>query len=320
MKFSFNFKKVKGLGFAIGKSIKAGTNKVNKKIIVNVIIGLALLLAVVQVVFAIMIYGFHQESKSVRIAAKYIPFPKAIVNYDAITYNDYFNEKDYIYHFYESTQQTDVNYDQVDSQILDQLVETKLVNSLSLVYKSRVSNDDLKSTIDEIVSNNGGKDQVEKVLSDLYGLNLEQFKTLVRSQLQREKLNDKAIMKVKASHILIKVDKDAPEDKVNEAKTKIDGVLNEIKGGLDFAEAAKKYSEDVGSAEQGGSLQPFAKGEMVDEFSNAAFSTEVGKISDPVRTDFGWHIIKVESKDGKVAKSFVDWMSEIKKKSLIIKL
>ena len=320
MKFSFNFKTLKNFGQLFIKATKVITSRVNKKIIINIILAAALLLGIVQIVFAIFIYGFHQESRSVRVAAKYIPFPKAIVNYDTVTYNDYFTEKDYIYHFYESTEQTDVDYDQVDSQILDQLTENKIVNSLALVYKSKTTDDELKTTIDEIVTNNGGRDQVEKVLSDLYGLNIDQFKVLVKSQLQREKLNDKIIMKVTASHVLIKVDKDAPEDKVNEAKAKIDGILKEINEGLEFAEAAKKYSEDVGSAESGGELQPFSKGEMVDEFSNAAFSTEVGKISDPVRSDFGWHIIKVKSKDGKIAESFVDWLAGIKDKSLIIKL
>ena len=127
------------------------------------------------------------------------------------------------------------------------------------------------------------------------------------------------ILKVKVSHILIRVDKDATADKVDAAKAKIDDLKKQIDNGADFAEVAKKSSEDTGSADQGGSLDAFTQGEMVQEFADAAFATPVGKISDPVRTEFGWHIIKVENKTGKINKSFNDWLDGIKSKSLIIK-
>jgi foldase protein PrsA len=184
----------------------------------------------------------------------------------------------------------------------------------------KVDKKDVDSTINAIVEQNGGKEKVEKVLQELYGLTLKEFTELVKIQLLRDKLNETSIVKIGARHILIRVDKEATPDVVAAAKTKIDGILTEIKGGLDFAEAAKKYSEDTGSAEQGGLLDPFSKGDMVDEFSDQAFKTKIGEISDPVRSEFGWHIIKVESKNGKIEDKFTDWMDSIKAKSFIIKL
>nr|WP_303874616.1 peptidylprolyl isomerase [Tepidanaerobacter acetatoxydans] len=89
---------------------------------------------------------------------------------------------------------------------------------------------------------------------------------------------------VKASHILVD-----SEDKAKEVKTKL---LN----GEDFAELAKNYSIDTANNQRGGELGFFARGEMVPEFENVAFSLEVGEISEPVKTDFGYHIIKVEDK------------------------
>lgn len=85
----------------------------------------------------------------------------------------------------------------------------------------------------------------------------------------------------KASHILVD-----SEDKAKE-------VLAEINGGLDFAEAAKKYSS-CPSSSQGGNLGEFTRGRMVPEFENAAFAMEVGQISEPVKTQFGYHIIKLD--------------------------
>jgi peptidyl-prolyl cis-trans isomerase C len=101
---------------------------------------------------------------------------------------------------------------------------------------------------------------------------------------------------VRASHILIKTDTTDSEADPNqvkaEAKAKIQGLLEQIKGGADFAELAKANS-DCPSAARGGDLNFFARGQMVPPFEKAAFALELGKVSDIVETQFGYHIIKV---------------------------
>ena len=88
---------------------------------------------------------------------------------------------------------------------------------------------------------------------------------------------------VRARHILVETE--------DEAK----GIVEELKKGADFAELAKKKSKDPGASD-GGDLGFFTKEQMVPEFSAAAFALEPGKISDPVKSQFGWHVIKVEEK------------------------
>jgi len=103
-----------------------------------------------------------------------------------------------------------------------------------------------------------------------------------------------------ASHILIKVKQgEAKEGHPDEEAKKIaQGVLDQVKAGKDFAELAKRSSEDQGSAAQGGSLGCFGHGRMVPEFENAAFSLGPGETSDLVQSPFGYHIIRVtEHKD-----------------------
>ena len=101
---------------------------------------------------------------------------------------------------------------------------------------------------------------------------------------------------VRASHILITPDTTDSEADPNqakaEAKAKIQGLLEQIKGGADFAELAKANS-DCPSAAKGGDLNFFPRGKMVPPFDKAAFALEVGKVSDIVETRFGYHIIKV---------------------------
>src|SRR5437588_5712540 len=88
---------------------------------------------------------------------------------------------------------------------------------------------------------------------------------------------------VHARHILVETEDDAK------------AVEEELKKGADFAELAKKKSKDPGASD-GGDLGFFTKDQMVPEFSSVAFSLEPGKISDPVKSQFGWHVIKVEEK------------------------
>jgi peptidyl-prolyl cis-trans isomerase C len=96
--------------------------------------------------------------------------------------------------------------------------------------------------------------------------------------------NIKTGMEIKASHILVKTEDQAKE------------IYEKIAHGADFAEMAGKHSEDPGSKTRGGSLGYFGKGQMVPAFETAAFQLEVGEVSLPVKSRFGWHLIKVEDR------------------------
>ena len=96
---------------------------------------------------------------------------------------------------------------------------------------------------------------------------------------------------VRARHILVETEAEAK------------AVEEELKKGADFAELAKKKSKDPGASE-GGDLGFFTKDQMVPEFSAVAFALEPGKISDPVKSQFGWHVIKVEEKRSRKAPDF----------------
>jgi len=98
---------------------------------------------------------------------------------------------------------------------------------------------------------------------------------------------------VEARHILFKVEAGASEEAVDAAMAKAEEVLKLVRNGEDFASMAKQYSEGP-SKENGGQLGAFKKEDMVAPFSEKAFSMKQGEVSEPVRTQFGWHLIKVE--------------------------
>ncbi len=125
----------------------------------------------------------------------------------------------------------------------------------------------------------------EKEVKDYYDNNKEQFK-------EKES--------VKASHILV------------DGKEKADEILSELKNELSFDEAAKKYSK-CPSKSRGGDLGFFNKGKMVPEFEKAAFSMDKEEISEPIKTQFGYHIIKVIDKKDSKQKTYEEAKDQIYK-------
>ena len=108
---------------------------------------------------------------------------------------------------------------------------------------------------------------------------------------------------VHARHILIRAD--ASDEKASKAaEDKIKAVIVRLKKGEDFAKVAGEVTEDPSGKANGGDLGYFGKEQMVPEFADAAFTLDKGKISEPVKTQFGWHVLKVEDKRTKPAPTF----------------
>lgn len=106
-------------------------------------------------------------------------------------------------------------------------------------------------------------------------------------------LYERTTKEIDASHILLNVPKEATRQQESEIRDKILKIKAEIEVGKDFGEAAMEYSEDPSAKTNKGNLGYFSAFAMVVPFENAAFTTQKGQISDPVRTSFGWHILKI---------------------------
>jgi len=124
---------------------------------------------------------------------------------------------------------------------------------------------------------------------------------------------------VKVRHILIKTPlpgADGKEDEkaVAEARTKAESVLKELKAGGDFGKLAEKYSEDPGSAKNGGELGWIGRGRTVPDFEKAAFSLGKGQTSDLIKSSYGFHIINLEDKQEAHLKSLAEVKGEIEEK------
>ncbi len=136
--------------------------------------------------------------------------------------------------------------------------------------------------------------------------------TELRARYDATRENWKSGESVRADHILVKLAQTATPAEDAAAKSKAQGLLNQLRGGADFATLAKKSSDDPGSATRGGDLGFLTREQLVPEFANPAFSLPIGQLSDLVKTSYGYHIIKVVEKRPAGYKPFEDVKDQIR--------
>ncbi|MFO7891591.1 MAG: peptidylprolyl isomerase [bacterium] len=171
-----------------------------------------------------------------------------------------------------------------------------------------VAESEVDSQIEELTEKHGSKENLENALAQ-QNMSMDQLRENIKTSMiisdyfsdyfyNNVSVPEEAIKKwynntyATVRHILLMT-----QNKSNEEKTKIyrqmEQILEQARSGKDFAELAKKYSEDQGSQETGGLYENFPRGQMVKPFEEASFNTPVGEISDIVATQYGYHIIKV---------------------------
>lgn len=178
-----------------------------------------------------------------------------------------------------------------------------------------ISDEDIKAYYDQHQANYRTPEQVKleyiHLNGEMVGKTVEVNETSLRGfyddNLERFGVPEER----QASHILIRLDEDADQASMTEALIKIKELQLRTSQGEDFAELAKANSEDPGSAEQGGDLGYFGKDIMDPAFEEAAFALEEGEVSDPVRSSFGFHLIKLTGIKAASIKSFAEAQAEI---------
>ncbi|EJQ93821.1 foldase prsA 3 [Bacillus cereus ISP3191] len=183
----------------------------------------------------------------------------------------------------------------------------QMVLSKALLDKYKVSDEEAKKQVEEAKDKMG--DNFKSTLEQVGLKNEDELKEKMKPEIAFEKaikatvtekdVKDNYKPEMKVSHILVKDEKTAKE------------VKEKVNNGEDFAALAKQYSEDTGSKEQDGEITGFAPGQTVKEFEEAAYKLDAGQVSEPVKTTYGYHIIKVTDK--KELKPFDEVKDSIRK-------
>jgi peptidyl-prolyl cis-trans isomerase C len=232
----------------------------------------------------------------------------------------------------------------LDDVIIDHLLRTRSAGV-------KISDEELNKNLAQLKTQFASQDELNAALKKT-GQTLDKVKENIRVSLQQQKWIESQIADkinvteadakafydanpdkfkepetVRASHILIMVPEDAKPDVAAEKEKLAKATKERITKGEDFAKVAAEVSEDPGSKAKGGDLDYFAKGSMVPEFEDAAFKLKIGEVSDPVKSKFGWHIIKVTDKKDAHTISFdevkdklIEYLKEAKKKAAVNEL
>lgn len=256
----------------------------------------------------------------------------ARVNNTEITSMQFDNAYSNLIRFYRvslSQQIKPINLIDLRAGVLDQMVDREIKLQAAKKEKIKISKKEIEKKISEMAKNFKSRKEFEERVYQS-GQNMEMVRAAVKEDLLIEKLEKKVKDKIKTSdedirskyeqvkarHILIKVKERSEKDqeiRENEAKKKAEKIINEYNEGAEFSSLAQKYSEDPGSKEQGGDLGFFSRGQMVGEFERIAFSLQKGQVSAPVKTSYGYHIIKVEDKKEAKGTDFEKEKKKLKK-------
>jgi peptidyl-prolyl cis-trans isomerase SurA len=215
----------------------------------------------------------------------------------------------------------DADKAQLQPKALNRLIDKKLIDQKIKELGISVSEEELRQTIEDVKKQN--KLTQEDLISALrsQGLSFDQYKAQLREQLERVRLMGQEVRSkiqvgeneakeyydanpgsfstedsFRARHIFFRLNRNAKGDEVNKVLTNAMIVLQQAKSGKDFAELARKYSDDPQAATDGGELGTFKKGDMLPEIENAVIGMRSGQISDIVNTPAGFHIIKLEER------------------------
>ncbi|MCX6806652.1 MAG: peptidylprolyl isomerase [Candidatus Berkelbacteria bacterium] len=285
-----------------------------KNLGLKILIAFLALIVLIIFTYGLGIYKYHWSRYGVKTAIKIIPYPAAFVGPYWITMYQFDQQKSYIEHFYAQTGAIMDDESVVNQQIMDRLVEQKLVENQFKKSDLSIATSDVENEYQKIVAENEGEENVKNMLNELYGMDLQNLKILIKQKLVVDKFKSEAIVSAHVYQIVIK------------DQTRANDVLNQIKNGGDFTELAKKFSEDEVSKDKGGDLGLIHRGDIISEkpmakdYEQGAFSLNPGEISPSlVQTEFGFIIFKVAEKKGTIDKSYSDWVSETKNHTKVIK-
>lgn len=237
--------------------------------------------------FGAYLYYFKPLNLQTEFITKIIPYPVALVNFQPISYFDWQNQVVMMQNFYAKQKNSNPSLaaptgNEIESNILNKLIDQKLTAQLAKKYSLSVSPREISQQTEILSEQIGSRQSLQDQLMNLYNWTLIDFsKAIIEPMLLKNKLA-MAIM---------------ADDQLNlEARQKAQAVLDKVKNnGADFSDLAKQYSEDITSL-QGGDMGYFSRGQMTPEFENAAFALNVGEVSGIIKSQFGYHIIKVEEK------------------------
>lgn len=253
----------------------------------------ALVLVVLVLVSYMLVYRSSGTSAYEDWVIKTFNLPVAKVNGKKLLLEDYNKNVTASEYFFDKQDAASLGLaqeltgEEIREQELESMINRALLEEVARDRGVEVTDEDVDTYFNDVVIPQaaGGLEEVETTLSELYNWTVDDFKQAVL----RDVVLQSAIQED------IAADEQLAEELRNEAVALREEIINDAENGFDYY--AQQYSDDPGSALNGGSLGSFGRGVMVAEFEEAAFNLTEDTVSEPVKTVFGYHLITVTSRD-----------------------
>ena len=253
------------------------------------------------------------NSTNVLAAASWLPIPVARVDGELIWARQYLSYRKFVKTFIERAQQNGQAIDAstpLEEQVIQLLVSNRTIERAAKRAHLSVTSKEIDAAYNDILVAQGGggapkavtNEELNTILKDLYGSSQTQLRDLIQVRLLENKVRDQLLEQVNFRQILVIDETQATE------------LVQKIQNGEKFEDLAKQYSQHAESRDNGGNIGFVTRGQQLPAIESVIFTNPIGLVAQPVKTDFGFHVIEILAKKGTVQQSFDDWLAGEKNK------
>lgn len=272
----------------------------------SVVVDLAIFLLIIYFAFGVvgfvLTYPKKSDNRTAEVLGLLYPLPIAQVDDSFIWSHQFIQRVRFLKTFSQNAEDSGAVRQLSDSQLRQQVYDGLLENKIIYLEAKERGIKATQEEVDIAYGNSGDRDETKKTIAQRYGMTENQFKGILAEQILKEKVKAASLTRVRVRHILLSTLVVAQE------------VKQQLDAGKPFADAAKDSSIDAQSKDSGGDLVYWYKDELAQQispgFEEVAFKLSVDQISDPIQTQYGFHIIQITEKTGENYQSYADWLKE----------
>ena len=265
------------------------------------------------------IYHFDADTPTTHFIEKLFPFPAANAGEELIPLSRMRLQVAAL-SVYDAQNGQTLTRRQTEQIVLHQIVNRTLYRQALAAQGTRITSANVDSQLQTIANSVGGQDKLTSFLNQQYGptMTLDRFRDwVVADSLAEAAVQQQLLVRTTISHLLVAVPANATAEQIETARQKALGYKTKITTTARFAEIAKQYSDDVASRDNGGQLGTTVRGsdsnskQYSPTFEQTIFTLPVNQVSDPVRSQYGWHLLLVTKREGSVDLSLADYSQKL---------
>lgn len=269
-------------------------------------IGLGYLIATV-LIGTLLLRG--SDSTRLRTIARWVPVPVANVDGQLIWAREYIDYRAFIETFVARSKEAGqvINAETpIGQQVLTLIVSNTTIQRAAEAAGIGVTDAEVEAAYRSILVLQGGdgqtqevsQEELDNILQELYGSNQSRLRDLIGIRLLQDKVQSQLLEQVHFRQILVSDEAEAKD------------LIAKLKSGEDFAQLVKDHTKHEESRENGGDMGFVSRGQQLDAIQTVLFASPVGLVGEPVKTDFGYHVLEVLEKKGTVQQSYEQWLAD----------